>query len=134
MSEVVKSIGMSLVMKGEMADAQAAITDALKAQGFGVLTEIDVQTTLKNKIDVDFRPYKILGACNPQLAHRALSSNPEVGLLLPCNVTLSQENEGEVTISIVDPTIMLNMIDTPIMCALAEDAKERLSKALDSLR
>src|SRR5512136_833674 len=87
--------------------AIAKVTEELKKEGFGILADIDVKATLKKKLDVDFRPYRILGACNPPLAHRALTIAPEVGLLLPCNVTVSQVEVGVTEISLVDPLAML---------------------------
>jgi uncharacterized protein (DUF302 family) len=108
-------------------------TDALKVEGFGVLTQIDVQTTLKQKINVDFRRYVILGACNPELAHRALSANADVGLLLPCNVTVQETKEG-IDVAAVDPIQMLGMLlDDPIMKAVAIAAKEKLERVISSL-
>ena len=106
---------------------------ALKAEGFGVLTEIDVQATLKQKLNADFRRYKILGACNPPLAHRALSANLDVGLLLPCNVTVYEESGGSV-VTAVDPVAMLGVMkDDQIVCEVAEEAKARLTRAIASL-
>jgi uncharacterized protein (DUF302 family) len=102
-------------------------------EGFGVLTQIDVQTTLKQKINVDFRRYVILGACNPELAHRALSANADVGLLLPCNVTVQETKEG-IDVAAVDPIQMLGMLlDDPIMKAVAIAAKEKLERVISSL-
>jgi uncharacterized protein (DUF302 family) len=107
--------------------------DSLKAEGFGVLTEIDVQATLKQKLNADFRRYTILGACNPPLAHRALSSNLDVGLLLPCNVTVYEEGD-EVVVSAVDPVAMLGVLkDDEVVCAVAEEAEAGLQRAIDSL-
>jgi uncharacterized protein (DUF302 family) len=109
------------------------VTAALKKEGFGVLTEIDVKATLKQKIDVDFRPYKILGACNPPLAHRALTAAPEVGLLLPCNVTVAQADNGMVDVALIDPIIMLGVVDNPALVPIAQDARERLQRVTAAL-
>ena len=131
--ENVTTLGMSVQLKTDFASAEARIAEELKKEGFGILTEIDVKTTLKNKIDVDFRPYKILGACNPRLAHRALSTDGEVGLLLPCNVTVSEEEAGVITVSIIDPLVMLGVLSHPDLKAVAEEAKERLGRVVAAL-
>jgi uncharacterized protein (DUF302 family) len=114
------------------------VTAALKAEGFGVLTRIDVHTTLKEKIGAEFRPYAILGACNPPLAHRALTQNPEVGLLLPCNVTVEAAPDGQGCIArIADPGMMMtagNLADDPVICDVVSEAKERLERVAAALR
>ncbi len=126
-------LGFRARLNTSYADAVQKITQALKAEGFGVLTEIDVQATLKQKLNVDFRRYTILGACNPPLAHRALSANLEVGLLLPCNVTVYEDGDGAV-VTAVNPVTMLGALqDDPIVCAVAEEAKARLQRAIASL-
>jgi uncharacterized protein (DUF302 family) len=109
------------------------VTAALKEQGFGILTEIDVRKTLKKKIDVDFRPYVILGACNPGLAHRALEAEPQIGLLLPCNAVVQQTADDEVTVSIADPHAMFDLVDNPAVGPVAEDAEARIKKAMRDL-
>lgn len=109
-------------------------TAALKAEGFGVLTEIDVKTTLKQKIDADFRRYIILGACNPKLAHQALQSELEIGLLLPCNVIVYETDDGKSTISIVDPMAMLSVAEGAELKAVADEARTRLTNVIDQLR
>lgn len=108
------------------------VTAALKAEGFGVLTEIDVQATLKTKLDADFRQYVILGACNPALAQQALNAELEIGLLLPCNVIV-YDDDGSSVVSIVDPITMLGVVDNPALDPIAEEARTRLKRVIDAL-
>jgi len=108
------------------------VTAALKTEGFGVLTEIDVKATLKKKLDVDFRRYAILGACNPPLAHRALSTTLDIGLLLPCNVIV-YEDDGGSAIAILDPLAMLGIVDNPKLEPVAQEARARLQRVVDAL-
>ena len=109
------------------------VTAALKEEGFGVLTEIDVQATLKQKLDADFRRYVILGACNPHLAHQALQTELEIGLLLPCNVIVYETDEGQVTISIVDPMAMLGVAEANALKTVADEANRRLDRVVEEL-
>ncbi len=113
-------------------DARTRITEALKAQGFGVLTEIDVQATLKAKIDKDFRRYVILGACNPHLAYQALSHEIGMGLLLPCNVAVWEEDGGSV-VAIGKPAVLFDLVKVEALAPLAADADARLRKALEQV-
>jgi uncharacterized protein (DUF302 family) len=106
----------------------AEVTEALKTEGFGILTEIDVQATLQKKLGIERKPYIILGACNPQLAHRALEIDPNIGLLLPCNVVVSEENDGSVLVSFMDPLAVLNLVNKPEILEIAQDAYDRLKR------
>ena len=113
------------------------VTTALKEQGFGVLTKIDVKATLKEKLDTDFRPYSILGACNPALAHKALSAAPEMGLLLPCNVTVEAYKENQSIVRIYDPLKMTeigNLASNPEVKAVAKTAYQKLNRVVESLK
>jgi uncharacterized protein (DUF302 family) len=126
---------MRIKLKGALDEVKANVVEALKIQGFGILTEIDVQKTLKQKIGVDFKPFLILGACNPQLAHKALTTDESIGLLLPCNVVLKQEGD-EIEVSILDPEAMFSMVEPETKKALAglpQEAKNRLQAALSTL-
>ena len=127
-------LGIRTTLKTSFEQAIQITTDALKTEGFGVLTQIDVKTTLKEKINVDFRRYVILGACNPTLAHRALSANPDVGLLLPCNVTVQEADNG-IVVTAVDPIQMLGVLQAePAVKAVAVEAKAKLERVISSLK
>ena len=126
-------IGIFITLKTSFEKAIQKTTDALKAEGFGVLTEIDVKETMKKKLDVEYAPYKILGACNPSLAHRALTIAPEVGLLLPCNVTVRQLEDGTSEVCLVDPLIMLGVIANPGLKEVAEEARVLLWRVASAL-
>lgn len=114
-------------------DAISAVTDALAKEGFGVLTEIDVSATLKKKIDVDFRPYRILGACNPGFAHKALLAEDKIGTMLPCNVIVQQTEDGGVEVSAVDPMASMSAIENPALDEIARDVRSRLQGVIDTL-
>jgi len=112
------------------ATALARVTEELQKQGFGVLTEIDVQATLKKKLEVDVPPYRILGACNPRFAQRALAAEPSIGLLLPCNVVVRQDAADTVHVEIMDPNAVLELVDRPEVGAIAAEVRERLQCVL----
>ena len=127
-------LGLRAVLKLPFEEAIERATAALKAEGFGVLTRIDMQSTFKEKINADFRPYVILGACNPPLAHRALSANADVGLLLPCNVTVQDEGD-QVAVTAVNPDLMLGVLQgDPTVSAVAVEAKAKLERVIASLQ
>ena len=134
MANVIEDLALRIRLDVPYEEAMERVTAALKAEGFGVLTEIDVKATLKQKLDADFRKYAILGACNPPLAHKALSTELEIGLLLPCNVIVYEEDGGSV-VSIVDPISMLGVVDSAELKPVADEAGarlERVAKALGS--
>ncbi|WKK65132.1 DUF302 domain-containing protein [Lutimonas zeaxanthinifaciens] len=109
------------------------VTESLKTQGFGILTEIDLKTTLKNKLDVDFYNYKILGACNPPFAYQALQSEDKIGTMLPCNVIVQEKTPGKIEISAVDPMASMQAVENPELGDLAKEVKDRLQKCIDAL-
>lgn len=131
----VQSYGFGVTVTLPYEQAIERIRAALKDQGFGVLTEIDVKATLKSKLDVDFRPYVILGACNPPLAHRALSADLGIGLLLPCNVIVYDNGDNSSTVEVMDPEAALGLVgDNPAIAEVAREARGRLRLALDALK
>lgn len=124
---------LSRVVDLSYEEADRRIREELQKEGFGVLTEIDVKATLKKKLDVDVAPYVILGACNPHLAHQALAAEPDVGLLLPCNVVVRRTEEGETIVEAMDPIAVLGIADNDALRPLGEEALARLERALDRL-
>ena len=109
------------------------VTQALAAKGFGILTTIDVRATIKKKLDIDFRPYTILGACNPQFAHKALQIEDKVGTMLPCNVVVQEIGNGEVEVSAVDPVASMSAIENTKLAAIAGEVRSLLKLAVDGL-
>jgi uncharacterized protein (DUF302 family) len=114
-------------------EAISKVTEELKKEGFGILTEIDVQAALKKKLDVDFRKYRILGACNPPFAYQALQAEDKIGTMLPCNVIVQEHAEGRVEVAAIDPVASMMAIDNPELGGIAEQVREKLKKVVDNL-
>ena len=130
-------IGFEVHLDQEYETAIETVKQALKEQGFGVLTTIDVRATMKEKLGEDFRPYVILGACNPPLAHRALSGNPWIGLMLPCNVTVEADPQGGSIVRLINPDVMMtvgDLRDDTTVCDVASEARARLERAVEVLK
>lgn len=123
----------SKTLKTSFDEAVKRVTEELKKEGFGVLTEIDVKATLKKKLDVDFRNYRILGACNPPFAYKALQAEDKIGLMLPCNVIVQEMEGGEIEVSTIDPIASMQAIDNPELRSVAEDVREKLKRVIDNL-
>ncbi len=120
-------------IEGNFTNVMDRVIDALKEEGFGVLSDIDVKTTMKEKLDVDFRNYRILGACNPPNAHKALTAEPHIGLLLPCNVVVQEPEKGIIDVSAVDPKASMASVNNPDITPVADFIKEKLERVINSL-
>jgi uncharacterized protein (DUF302 family) len=125
--------GFSIKLKPGFDRAIEQVTAALKTEGFGVLSDIDVQATLKAKLGVQMPPYRILGACNPVFAHRALSADPDIGLLLPCNVIVRQDDDDLITVGFMDPVAVMQLVDRPSVVQMASEVRAMLDRVRDKL-
>ena len=125
--------GFNVTIKASMEEAETKVREALMSEGFGVLTEIDVQKVMKAKLDIDRSGYKILGACNPNLAHEAIEAEPDIGLLLPCNVLLRESGNGEVIVGFMDPNSVLQLVDNPKIAEVAPMVRDKLQNVANLL-
>ena len=126
--------GFNVTVKGTMEQVIKKVTDALQTEGFGILTEIDVQATLKKKLNIDRKPYRILGACNPGYAHQALDAEPDIGLLLPCNVVVREEDNGSIDVGFMDPEAVLGLVKSDAVRKIGKEVRSKLERVRDALK
>ncbi len=126
--------GFNVTVKGNMEQVVKKVVDALQTEGFGVLTEIDVQATLKKKLNIDRKPYRILGACNPGYAHQALDAEPDIGLLLPCNVVVREEADGSIDVGFMDPEAVLGLVKSDAVRKIGKEVRSKLERVRDALK
>ena len=125
--------GFNITLQDSFDNTIKRVTEALKTEGFGVLTDIDVQATMKAKLNVDGPPYRILGACNPPLVHKALTADPNIGLLLPCNVVVREQPDKKINVGFMDPIAVLKLTDNPAVTTLAKEVRGKLERVRDKL-
>ena len=126
--------GFNVKVNGNMEQVIKKVTEALQAEGFGILTEIDVQATLKKKLNIDRKPYRILGACNPGYAHQALDAEPDIGLLLPCNVVVREEADGSIDVGFMDPEAVLGLVKSDAVRKIGKEVRTKLERVRDALK
>ncbi|SHK47629.1 DUF302 domain-containing protein [Rhodothermus profundi] len=133
MSEVKTTYYFARTLPIGLEEAEARVRELLQEEGFGVLTEIDVRETLKKKLNIEVRPYRILGACNPHFAHQALQAEPHIGTMLPCNVIVRQTEDGQTEVAAIDPVASMQAVDNPALRPIAEQVRERLKRIIEKL-